>query len=99
MNLNLPKWGTTGGQSEHNEGGMMPKHIPCPKCKGSIVVRKSGDLHSDDRTGLLARECLIECRACGRKGKMLVTLDVGLYLDKEQGLALDQTPFPTGTAA
>ena len=78
----------------------MPKHIPCPACEtGSTIVRKTGELYSSDRTGLLSRECLVECRSCGRKGKMLVTLDVGLYIDSDQGLALDPGPFPTDTAS
>ena len=58
----------------------MPEpHIPCPSCTGAIRVRKSGALYADDRTGLLVRECLVECAVCGRKGKMLATLDIGLY--------------------
>ena len=79
----------------------MPKHIPCPSegCTGSIIVRKTGELYVDSRTGLLCRECLVECRDCKRKGKMLVTLDVGLYTENAHGLALDQTPFPTAPAA
>lgn len=72
----------------------MPEpHIPCPSCKGSIRVRKSGPLLFEDRTGLLVRECLVGCSSCGRNGKMLVTLDVGLYLD-EEGLHVDQTLLP-----
>lgn len=72
----------------------MPEpHIPCPSCTGAIRVRKSGALYADDRTGLLVRECLVECAVCGRKGKMLVTLDIGLYLD-EPGLHVDRAPLP-----
>ena len=70
---------------------MPDPRIPCPSCKGSIRVRKSGALFADDRTGLLMRECLVECTGCGRKGKMLVTLDIGLYLD---GLHVDLAPLP-----
>lgn len=72
----------------------MPEpHIPCPKCSGPIRVRKSGPLLAEERTGLLVRECLVECSGCGRKGKMLVSLDVGLYLDS--GLHVDPTPLNT----
>jgi hypothetical protein len=56
-------------------------------------VRKSGPLLAEERTGLLVRECLVECSGCGRKGKMLVSLDVGLYLDSD--LHVDQTPLNT----
>jgi hypothetical protein len=78
----------------------MPKHIPCPTpgCGGSIKAKKTGPLLAEERTGLLVRECLVECCGCGRRGKMLVTLDIGLYLD-EPGLALDHAPFPTTSAA
>lgn len=72
----------------------MPEpHIPCPECSGAIAVRKSGALFAEDRTGLLVRECLVKCTGCGRKGKMLVTLDIGLYLD-EPGLHVDPAPLP-----
>jgi len=73
----------------------MPEpRIPCPMCPGSIKVRKSGPILAEGRTGLLVRECLVECSGCGRKGKMLVSLDIGLYLD-EPGLHVDQTPLNT----
>ena len=78
----------------------MPEpHIPCPSCSGPIKVRKSGQLYADERTGLLSRECLVVCISCGRNGKMLVTLDIALYLDDPEGLHVDQTPFHTDTAA
>ena len=77
----------------------MPKHkIPCPSCQGAIKVRKSGPLLAEDRTGLLVRECLVECTGCQRRGKMLVSIDIGLYLD-DDGLHVDQTPLPVQTAA
>ena len=60
----------------------MPEpRIPCPDCGGPIKVRKSGKLLAEERTGLLVRECLVGCTGCGRNGKMLMTLDVGLYID------------------
>jgi len=72
----------------------MPEpRIPCPKCTGSIKVRKSGPLLAEDRTGLLVRECLVVCDTCRRQGKMLVSIDIGLYLDTE-GLHVDRTPLP-----
>jgi len=84
----------------------MPQpHIPCPgprfgpNCPGSIKVRKSGTLYAEERTGLLVRECLVSCDTCGRNGKMLVTLDIALYLDDSEGLHVDQTPFPNEDAA
>ena len=40
----------------------MPEpHIPCPACSGAIKVRKSSALFTEDRTGLLVRECVREC--------------------------------------
>jgi uncharacterized Zn finger protein len=72
----------------------MPQNpIPCPSCGGAIKVRNSGALLSDDRTGLLMRECLVRCKDCGRDGKMLVTLDVGLYLD-DKTLPIEPAPLP-----
>ena len=80
----------------------MPEHrIPCPACEnGSVRVRKSGALFYENRTGLLVRECLVECRDCKRKGKMLVTLDIAMFLlDEISGLYIDPKLFPTDTAA
>lgn len=79
----------------------MPEaYIPCPECSGPIKVRNSGPLVHESRTGLLCRECLVVCKACGRKGKMLVTLDIALYLDAaSETLHVEPTPFPTTTAA
>ncbi len=78
----------------------MPEHrIPCPACEtGSIRVRKSGALVMEARTGLLSRECLVECRDCKRKGKALLTIDIAMYLDGD-GLCIDPAPFPADTAA
>ena len=77
---------------------MSDPRIPCPACKGSIRVRKSCALLTEDRTGLLVRECLVECHDCGRKGKMAVTLDIALYLD-DDCLCIDPAPFPTKSVA
>lgn len=72
----------------------MPQHhIPCPKCQGAIKVTKSGPLLTDDRTGMLVRDCLVSCSACGRRGKALLTIDVAMYLDDE-GLFIDPAPLP-----
>lgn len=81
----------------------MPRNpLPCPSrsCTGEIKVRNSGPLAYDQRTGLLARECLVACTSCRRKGKMLVTLDIALYPDEEgEALPIEPTLFPTAPAA
>lgn len=77
----------------------MPRApIPCPECAGALKIDRSGQLYTDDRTGLLMRECWLHCTVCGKRGKGLLTLDVALFAVASV-LSIEPTPFPIDPAA
>lgn len=62
----------------------MPRTpYPCPACKGALSVTDSGELYTDDRTGLLMRIFAVRCLACGRKGKGIMTADIDMLDDDD----------------